>query len=590
MKYLFSLFLLAGLNLLFCQDLFCQSYMDSKEFKNKYNNSAIKKEMDNQDAKSRASDPFIRLLNSSRKMNRCTTEYMYTISISTSGGSYTLYYGENEKGACDTDYRALIRAKSGYETVRQSNGRIKNPNYHGGSQANNDWNAHQADNNWYDDISAFSNDDTSGNAKENTLDLNSDRNQYTVASNNTTSGVSLNFDDMEAYFISNPSQEGVQIGDGIVRPREDYPSLPDSTYNKLPIPNDYDGGPNANFFLRGQQVDGYHNGEKMEQIDKELGKQLYDLLNNPKYEWQSIARNFSPMQTYSLYSLLVNENGTDQIPALRHDLAQNEWLFMADNDNFYKISKDENNLMVIEKTTYNDPEFQAAILGNGVSARYDFNQKTLDIDCKTMISGGFDFKDKQGSMDILNVGVAVPFNYAEKSKITISEGGDVQNNNAKLLSGANVGVNIGTDGVDFGTSYDLVNVTFEKQQLYFDGNNIVQRSDKREAGVNFGISNIGGDASSKLTNEKTVNNLNTMPLSDDFKNKVFKEQVQNGISYLKNQALLDNIRKNAEKSVTGQVHNISYTPAKVIEQKVITLENIYSELNSGNKTYKDYLK
>jgi len=586
MKRLFPLFLFAALNLLLYSDLYGQSAFEHS--KKGYENSTLKKKMDSQITKSKASDPFYRLNNSPRKINRCTTEYIYTISVSTPGGSYTLYYGENEKGAYDTDYRALIGAKS-VETIRQSNGRIKNPNYHGGNQANDDWNANQADNNWYDDISAFSNDDTSGNAGENTLDLTSVRNQHTT-SNSTTPSVSLNFDDMEAYFISNPSQGGIQIGDGIMRPREDYPSLPDSTYNKLPAPNDYDGGPNANFFLRGQQVDGYHNGEKMEQIDKELGKQLYDLLNNPKYEWQSIVRNFSLMQTYSLYSLLANENGTGQIPALRHDLAQNAWLFMADNGNFYKISKDENNLMVIEKTTYNEPEFQAAILGNGVSARYDFNQKTLDIDCKTMISGGFDFKEKQGSMDILNVGVAVPFNYAEKSKITISEGGDVQNNNVKLLSGANVGVNIGTDGVDFGTSYDLVNVTFEKQQLYFDGNNIVQRSDKREAGVNFGISNIGGDASSKLTNEKTANNLNTMPLSDDFKNKVFKEQVQNGISYLKNQASLDDIRKNAEKSVSGQVHNISYTPAKIIKQKVMILENIYLELNSGNKTYKDYLK
>ena len=427
---------------------------------------------------------------------------------------------------------------------------------------------------------------------ENILDMPSARESNKLIDSSTQNMPlrGVNFDNLDDYLISNPPSEGTQIGDGIIRPREDYPSLPDSTYNKLPVPNDYDGGPNANFFLRGQQVDGYHNGAKMEQRDKELGEQLYDLLNNPQYEWQSIARNFSPMQTYSLYSLFANENGTDQIPALRHDLAQNAWLFKADNGNFYKISKDENNLMVIEKTTYNEPEFQAAILGNGVLARYDFNQKTLDIDCKTMISGGFDFKDKQGSMEVLNAGVVVPFNYAEKSKITISEGGDVQNNNVKLLSGANVGVNIGTDDVNFGPSYDLVNVTFGKQQSYFDGNNIVQRSDKREAGVNFGISNMGGDASSKLTNEKTANSLNTMPLSDEFKNKIFKEQVQNGISYLKNQALLDDIRKNTEKSVAGQVQKISYTPAKVIEQKVMILENIYSELKSGNKTFKDYLK
>ena len=587
MKCLFSLFLLAGLNLFFYSNLYGQSAFERS--KKGYENSTVKKKMDDHVAKSKASDPFYRLNNSPRKINRCTTEYMYTISVSTPGGNYTLHYGENEKGVYDTDYRALNGAKS-VETVK-SNRRVKNPNYRGDSHANNDWNANQADNNWYDNISVFSNDEMSGNAGENILDLASVRNQHTAASNSTTSGVPLNFDDMEAYFISNPSRGGIQIGDGIMRPREDYPSLPDSTYNKLPAPTDYDGGPNANFFLRGQYVDGYHNGAKMEQRDKELGELLYDLLNNPKYEWQSIARNFSPMQTYSLYSLFANENGTDQIPALRHDLAQNEWLFMADNGNFYKISKDNNNLMVIEKTTYKDPEINLAILGVSCSIRPDLNRKTFDIDCQSMISGSYDFKDKKNAIDLVNASIIVPFNYAEKSKITISEGGDIQNNKVKLLSGANVGVSIGTDGVNFGPSYDLVSATWEKQQQFFDGNDTKQRTDNMGLGVNLGVNSIGTGASDNLEKKTITNHLNTMPFSDDYKNEIFKAQVQGGISYFKNQALLDNNRIDAMKVVPGLAYNPDYTSmAKDINQKVIILEKIYSELNSGHTTYKDYLK
>ncbi|MCL2650042.1 MAG: hypothetical protein FWD60_03320 [Candidatus Azobacteroides sp.] len=582
MKIIKISLLFAGLSLFFYTDLYCQSDLWRKS-QQQYRGSYIEKAANDAASKAQKNDPYYQLYNSGRRTNNYTTKSIYTITISIAGQSYTLYYSENERSQWQSDYNRLKGANRG-ESVTPGN--MPNPRYRGDNNANQGNGMSQ----FFDGMNSSS-DYAVPERIFNTSPSARDNNHLSLLDSISKAMSEIDLDNLEAYLISNPSSNGIQIGDGIVRPREDYPSLPDSTYNKLPAPNDSDGGPNANFFLRGQYVDGYLNGAKMEQRDKELGEQLYDLLNNPKYEWQSIAQNFSPMQTYSLYSLLANENETDQIPALRHDLAQNEWLFMADNGNFYKISKDDNNLMVIEKTTYKDPEINLAILGAGCSIRPDLNRKTFDIDCQSMISGSYDFKDKKNAIDLVNASIIIPFNYVEKSKITISDGGDVQNNNVKLLSGANVGISVATDGVSVGPSYDLVSATWEKQQQFFDGNDTKQRTDNMGLGINLGINSIGAGVSDNLGKKTTANHLNTMPFSDDYKNEIFKAQVQGGISYFKNQALIDNNRINAKTVVPGLAYNPNYTPAaKEINQKVIILENIYSELNSGHKTYKNYLK
>ena len=159
------------------------------------------------------------------------------------------------------------------------------------------------------------------------------------------------------------------------------------------------------------------------------------------------------------------------------------------------------------------------------------------------------------------------------------------------VSGANVGINIATDGVSVGPSYDLVSATWENQQQFFDGNDTKQRTDNMGLGINLGVNSIGAGVSGNLEKKMTTNHLNAMPLSDNYKNEIFKAQVQGGISYFKNQALIDNNRINTKMLVPGLANNPNYTSvAKEINQKVKILENIYSELDSGNKTYKDFLK